>query len=292
MRRRVAVVVFAVAIIWGCVDPVRVPSIQAEVEAAAARKDSATFFVIGDTHVGHDVTAPIHEELLAAIHKLPGRPAPAALGGVVDTPVAVIHLGDATELGTAGQWKQFETLYGSDGTDGPLRYPLLLTEGNHDRYLGRSVDAAIRYRHGQLYYSWTCHGVHFVNLGLSPEAEGLAWLAEDLAAVPATMPILVLFHRTAVGYLDGDWSDAEKDAFVAAMKGRNVRGILTGHWHRPGATPWRGFMTARPGGIKHGSRTMLVVRVKNGTAEVWLYDWDNPPRRGRRWFPLIRKKAR
>jgi len=264
-------VVLAMTLIFGACATPRQPTLQSSIEAPTA---DATYFVISDTHIGYSGMLQVNREMIRALNELPGAPAPAELGGgLVQEPSAVIHLGDATDWGWYTQWRTFDNLYGSDGTDGELRYPLLLTSGNHDRYTGWWVSSAVKERHGGEDYAWTAGGVHFINMGLSPDASGLAWLREHLTTLPASLPLVILFHRTVIGFLQEDWPGDDRNAFVEALRGRHVLAILTGHWHRPGSATWRNFLTVRPGGVRHGARTFMVVRVTDGQLGISLFDW-------------------
>ena len=102
---------------------------------------------------------------------------------------------------------------------------------------------------------------------------GLAWLREDLGRIPLDRPIVVLFHRTVKGYLEEDWPDRHRGNFLGTLAGRDVRAILTGHWHDPGSMEWQGYLIVRPGGVRHGACNLMVVRVTNGQVRISLFDW-------------------
>ena len=185
---------------------------------AAAAAPTLTFFAASDTHFGHDAgptpdnVTTAFEKNLRAIDEMNALPLngswPASLGGgLVGEPFGVTVSGDlidggvnpATDYDGCAQWANFTALYGLDGTDGRLRFPVYEGRGNHDggnsslpdprgctghvstnivaRNKRRLADAAFGVDAVSsptgLHYSWTknlsaaCR-VHFVHLNLFP----------------------------------------------------------------------------------------------------------------------------
>ena len=165
--------------------------------AALPAKDTASFFLVGDTHYCADekdhkklkpATVDYNSRLLGWLNKLPGTPIPEPSGGgTVPEPHGVIHAGDMIDSGDKGKAKQkmmeTETAawtkdWGLNGGDGKLRWPVREIHGNHDGPQGdtvmvREIIARNRRRKGLtnvslngLHYSWDWAGVHFVALGI------------------------------------------------------------------------------------------------------------------------------
>ena len=172
-----------------------------------------TFFAASDTHFGHDVgNATSFEKNTWAIREMNALPRngtwPASLGGgPVGEPFGVTVSGDLLDGGVnpssdpdgCAQWANFTALYGFDGTDGLLRYPVYEGRGNHDggnstlpdprgcvghvstniiaRNKRRAADARFAVDGVSsptgLHYSWTVNvsaacRLHFVHLNLFP----------------------------------------------------------------------------------------------------------------------------
>ena len=91
-----------------------------------------TFFAISDAHIGNRSDSNPDEgnniALVLEMNGLPGTAYPAGVGGIVDVPRGVLHMGDMIDRvyynGPPDQWNTFVSIYGTDGTDGMLNYPL------------------------------------------------------------------------------------------------------------------------------------------------------------------------
>jgi hypothetical protein len=113
-----------------------------------AAGSSLTFYTASDTHLGHDVgnitslflnTVTIDNmNALAACGGVGINCSwPASLGGgPVAAPRAVVVSGDLIDNGNdpsgdmVKQWLNWTSLYGFDGTDGRLKYPVYESRGN------------------------------------------------------------------------------------------------------------------------------------------------------------------
>lgn len=165
---------------------------------ATRADDGLSFFIISDTHMLADASAPakvdaarfaLNDRLIDVVNGLPGQRLPAELGGgTIAAPRAVLHLGDMADSGdklgadhermAETEWKAHTDLYGLSGTDGKLRYPLFEIHGNHDTPRAANVTiqgliARNAKRRGLtaispngLHYSWDWDGIHFVALGI------------------------------------------------------------------------------------------------------------------------------
>lgn len=165
--------------------------------AELSPKDTASFFVAGDTHYRADQKDPSKMDAISAgyntrlvdwLNKLPGTNFTAEAGGGKVPPVhGVVHAGDMIDNGDKGPAKKkmmetemraFDTDWGLNGREGKLRWPVREVHGNHDGPRGdtvmvKEIIARNRRRAGiasvspnGLHYSWDWAGVHFVALGI------------------------------------------------------------------------------------------------------------------------------
>lgn len=215
--------------------------VKARAQAPAPPAGDTSFFIISDTHMLADAAAPdrvdaerfaLNERLIDVLNGLPDRPLPDAIGGGRMTrPRAVLHLGDIADSGdkrddlhvrmTATEFAAHAGLYGVDGRDGRLRYPLYEIHGNHDTPRGDNVTigglvarnarrpGVTRRSANGLHYAWDWNGIHFVMLGIvvgvnrddRPVSrygawDSLAFLEADLAASVGTSgrPVILMQH--------------------------------------------------------------------------------------------------
>lgn len=165
--------------------------------APARLADSASFFLVGDTHYLADsddfskmdaTSADYNGRLVDWLNKLPGTTFSEEIGGgAVPAPHGIIHAGDLTDNGDkfGSKAKMGETEaaaffadWGLNGGDARLRWQVREVHGNHDGPHGdTAVVSEIKARNqrraglanvsenGQ-HYSWDWAGVHFVALGI------------------------------------------------------------------------------------------------------------------------------
>ena len=164
---------------------------------ALAAKDTASFFLVGDTHYHADekdfskmdaVSADYNERLVGWLNKLPGTEFTTETGGgPVSAPHGVIHVGDLIDSGDktgpkakmiGTEVKAWTADWGLNGRDGKLHWPVREMHGNHDGPHGdtpmvKEIIARNKRRSGiasvspsGLHYSWDWAGVHFVALGI------------------------------------------------------------------------------------------------------------------------------
>lgn len=239
-----------------------------------------TFFVAADTHLGIEHLTALNERQIAAMNALPGTPYPREVGGVVEPPRGVLIAGDLTDGGKAAEFAEYRRLYGADGQDGLLRYPVFEASGNHDRGMGlslglrRHVPQAVRRRHGGLFYSWDWGDLHVVCLDLYPGGSALEFLRADLAAVGRRAPVILFFHYPLLGRYSDWWTDAEKQQFRRAIDGYNVVGIFHGHYHGSGHYVWEGYDVYNVGSPRHRMHSFAVVHVSDDRLAVASWNWD------------------
>jgi hypothetical protein len=274
--------------------------------APAPRVTSFTFVHASDTHIS-DASRPRMQRFRALADSL--KPAFAIVTG--DLVKDALRVSEAEARGYydlfAAEAKQFTV-------------PLWTVPGNHENFgierdkshvsadhplFGRAMYHAYR---GPDYYSFDYGGVHFIGLNSVDiddqwyyghvDATQLAWLANDLAHVPAATPVVTFNHIPFFGTAD-QWNGYTADppaptlitvggttAFrhnvsnaadvLAAMKGHRFEMALGGHYHmRESITyeiegvPTRFQQAAavvaptKTGGVTHRSGITLY-RVTNG----------------------------
>lgn len=235
--------------------------------AAQSARERVSFFVISDTHMLANAAAPeqidaarfaMNERLIDVLNTLPGQKLPGEIGGgTVAAPRAVLHLGDIADSGdklgsdhelmTATEWRAHTTLYGLQGKDGRLRYPIYEIHGNHDTPRGenltiRGLVARNKQRRGLvnrsangLHYSWDWNNIHFVALGIVVGAnsddlpisrygayDSIGFLEKDLAAHVRNSgrPVILLQHVDLQRYskpVDGEVSGGSRAVCCEGM---------------------------------------------------------------------------
>ncbi len=265
MRRRLALLL-AAALAF---------SVAVSADAPAGAPAPLSFLVASDTHFGVPGIEQRNRTMVDQMNRLPGTPYPPAIGGRVVTPRGLLILGDLTDYATAAQFRDFETMYGLHGGDGLLRWPVYETIGNHDWVWDSPATAGVTRRHGDVRYAWDWDDVRMISLGVYPNAEGRAFLAEELTRVGRERRVILFFHYAMLGPWSGDWSAAEKDAFASTIGGYNVTAIFHGHFHRGGHYVWNGVPVFRPGSPKHAAHTFLSVRLERERIAVGTWSFDD-----------------
>jgi hypothetical protein len=247
-----------------------------------------TFFVASDSHFGAERMDEVNRDLVSQLNELPGTEYPPALGGQVETPRGLLFLGDATDNGHLDEFAQFEKVYGRDGRDGLLRFPVYEAIGNHDLNSTSPIKARVTERHGGINYAVDWEGVRFLCLDMCPDGKTLQWLRPELQRAGRRHPLVLFFHYSLAGPYSDFWEAEEKDDFGKAIEGYNVLAIFHGHEHRVGHYVWRGHPVFRPGAPRHFSHHFLVVRMGSRQMQVaardfdthrWVQTWTVPVRR-------------
>ena len=239
-----------------------------------------TFYVAADTHLGVEGMATMNRIQVDALNALPGRDWPWPGAGRVGTPRTVLVAGDLTENGLDEELAAFEALYGHRGGDGRLQWPVHVCHGNHDEWVPRSYEGRlpvrelVRRRHGGLNYSWDFDDVHFACVGKYPDRDGRWWLARDLAAAGAEVPVVVWFHFNIVGPYSDWWTDQEKRQLAEILRPFNVVGIFYGHWHSSQHAVWEGFDLFNVGSPRHRMHSFAAVRITDEAMQVASWNWD------------------
>jgi hypothetical protein len=238
-----------------------------------------TFFVASDSHFGARGMSEANRALVEQMNALPGTTYPPEIGGMVELPRGVLFTGDTTDNGLLEEFAEFEAVYGLNGQDGLLRYPIFESIGNHDVNSTSPIKEKARARHGGINYSWDWDGVHFTCLDMYPDAATRQWLANDLRQLPPGQAVVPFFHYSLEGPYSDFWEREDKDAFAESIAGYNVLAIFHGHEHRTGHYEWRGHPVFRPGAPRHSSHAFLAVRIGEQQMSVAAWDFD-----ARRWW--------
>lgn len=248
-----------------------------------------TFYITADTHLGHEGIREANLRQVDALNALPGTPWPDSRDGTVDEPRGVLIAGDLTDDGAPGEWDEFEEIYGLDGTDGLLKWPVFEATGNHDRRIlwTDPVLGQVARRHGRLVRSWNWDDVHMVSLDLYPDYAARQWLARDLARAGRKVPVVIYFHYAIQGPWSQWWGDSEKEAFAEVIDGYNVVAIFHGHSHRPRHYRWKGYDVFNVGACRHRHYSFCAVRITDETITVASRQWDEG-----RWRSHFRKPIR
>ena len=172
--------------------------------AAEASEQGFTFAQVSDSHLGFnkpvnpDVTATFQDGL-SAVMAMPEKPA------------FLIHTGDITHLSKPEQFDTAAQLLGDTKLTTytvPGEHDILEDEGkSYLNHYGRGT-------HGDGWYSFNAHGVHFIGLvnvvnlkgnGLGDLGrEQLEWLEDDVKPLSSSTPIVVFAH-VPLWIVNQDW---------------------------------------------------------------------------------------
>jgi hypothetical protein len=238
-------------------------------------KVDVAFAVSSDAHFGFGDVRKKHEALTHELDCLPGMPYAHAREGAVVPPLrGLLITGDLTDWGKPDQWHQFEEFYGASS-----KLPVFEVVGNHDRYGGPFVEQQVAKRHGGRFYRFDWDGITFLALGEAPDAEGLAYVAAQLKALPLATPLILYFHLPLAGPAAHGWwfADGEgPDKLAGLLKGRNVQAIFHGHHHSTAHYVWNGIDVFRPGAVKDGEGDVAIVHVTDDEFTLAEYNYLKP----------------
>jgi 3',5'-cyclic AMP phosphodiesterase CpdA len=201
----------------------------------AIAADSAFSFVqISDSHIGFEKPANPNARatLSEAIDKVKGLPV---------KPAFMLHTGDITHLSKPAEFDDASQLIGAAGLD--VHY----VPGEHDvidEALGKAyVDRYGKGARGPGYYAFDHGGVRFIGLvnvvnlqagGLGQlGTEQLAWLADNLAGLAASTPIVVFAHIPLWSvYPAWGWGTQDAEQALGLLKKFGSVTVLNGHIHQ------------------------------------------------------------
>ncbi|HPD46537.1 MAG TPA: metallophosphoesterase [Anaerohalosphaeraceae bacterium] len=271
------------------------------VVGGAAFGRDLTFFVWSDTHFGaYDYADTTRLEVIRQMNGLPGTRYPAEIfeDAKVGRPAFLLHLGDITEHGLAGEWDD-PNLADQRSYMRTLRY-LTVTDkiyevaGNHDSRQHTNIRGQIARRQDNTYYAFEMEGVHFVVLDLythlnggtpSLDDEQLDWLRAYLDRIDDTTPVIIAMHAPPPHRTPADGLSRQADDTLEHLwhivADKNVLAFFHGHIHRVFAGRWFEFDTVAPAGFAYmrrgcpqGDPVFGVVRITDDRMTVCGWDWE------------------
>jgi len=267
-------------------------------EASAAATAAFSFVQISDTHVGFNKAA--NPDPIATLHE-----AIAQVKALPQQPAFVLHTGDISHLSKP---EQFDT---ADQILKDLGVPVFHVPGEHDTldegngkvYLDRY--GAMTKAKGTGWYSFDHGGVHFIALvnvvGLKGGGSGslgpeqVQWLADDVANLRSSTPIVVFAHMPLWDvYTPWGWGTSDAPAAFEHLKRFGSVTVLNGHIHQvtqkvegnvafhtgrstaypqpaPGAAASPGPLTV-PAGELHSVLGVRDIRVVRGQHDLAITD--------------------
>lgn len=137
-----------------------------------------------------------------------------------------------------------------------FQHPTYGVIGNHDIVRDESIGKSIYESYfGPTYYSFNIKGTHCVildtqqlvgtSLVYSVDAQQLAWLERDLAAVDPSAPILVFCHEPTP-----DWAATEEsEALLELLASQSITALINGHWHTNAVLQQEPFVEITSGAV-------------------------------------------
>ena len=202
--------------------------------ATAAAQDPFTlrFVQVSDSHIGFD--GPANTDVSASFDDALHR-----INSLGFRPDFVMHTGDLTHLSTPAQFDQVKQMLSTARTERVFVVP-----GEHDS-VGDSGKAYLRAfganTHGDGWYSFDTHGVHFLALvnTLSLEKAGhlgteqIDFVRRDLAALKSDTPIVVFSHIPLFAmYPKWGWSTDDALQVINMLRRFSSVTCLNGHVHQ------------------------------------------------------------
>jgi len=191
-----------------------------------------SFVQISDSHIGFNKAAnpDVSGTLKLALDKINRIPA---------APDFMLHTGDITQSAKPAEFDSAQQIIQAGSIKQTFYVP-----GEHDVAIDDGVEYRARFGKGTLgtgWYSFTHKGVHFIGLNNCQQidslgrlgAEQLAWLKQDLAALPASTPIIVFAHIPLwMVYPEWGWGTQDGADALALLKRFGSVTVLNGHIHQ------------------------------------------------------------
>lgn len=265
-------------------------------------RENLTFVIWSDSHFGaYDYADTTRLNIMEQINALSAVTVPPGFSDRPEglLPDILMHCGDITETGAAGQWSDpnapdqrsyLQTLKHLNPKIKP--YAVL---GNHDSRKAENIRDSFAALYYGTYYSFDCKGVHFAALDPYPEMNSAApsldgaqldWLRDDLAAVGPNTPVIIVMHILPIfdetidrtSRLDRESSEA----LAAIIDDHNILAFLHGHWHTQSVKEWNGIPVIAPAGFayyrdgcKNGHPVLGVAQVTDAGFAVYSYNWES-----------------
>jgi 3',5'-cyclic-AMP phosphodiesterase len=199
---------------------------------AATTQSNFSFVQISDSHIGFNKPAntDVTATLKLAIDKINALPTP---------PDLLLHTGDITHSSKPAEFDTAQQFIKSARVSQSFYVP-----GEHDTATDDGALYRERFGKGTLgsgWYSFTHRGVHFIGLNNSLQIdalgklgpEQLAWLKQDLAALPASTPIVIFAHIPLwMVYPNWGWGTQDGAEALGYLKRFGSVTVLNGHIHQ------------------------------------------------------------
>src|ERR1700734_2936419 len=200
---------------------------------ADAAETGFTFAQVSDSHLGFN--KPVNTNVSGTFQEALGH-----VTSMEDKPAFLIHTGDITHLSTA---EQFDTAAQLLGTTNLQVYTV---PGEHDILEDNGKSYLNHYgkgTHGDGWYSFDAHGVHFIGLVNVVNLQGnglgdlghaqLEWLEDDVKGLSASTPIVVFAHVPLwIVYQDWGWGTKDGGQALTYLKRFGSVTVLNGHIHQ------------------------------------------------------------
>jgi Icc protein len=200
---------------------------------AKAAETGFSFAQVSDSHLGFN--KPVNTNVAGTFQE-----ALSHVTSMEDKPAFLIHTGDITHLSTAEQFDTGAQLLGATNLQVytvPGEHDIL--EDNGKSYLSHYGKAT----HGDGWYSFNAHGVHFIGLvnvvnlqgnGLGDLGQAqLEWLENDVKGLSASTPIVVFAHVPLwIVYQDWGWGTKDGGQALTYLKRFGSVTVLNGHIHQ------------------------------------------------------------
>lgn len=169
----------------------------------------------------------------------------AAIARLTPAPDFVVASGDLTNLGDAASYALLQRLLA------PLPMPVVLALGNHDKRAGFHAAYGTGRGEGPHFHAAVLAGIHVITLDtLVPGRVAgticdtqFAFLADALDQHPDLPKLIVAHHPPRLHDGELPWATLDQgatDRFAAALRGRPVLGVLSGHVHINALRMWHG----------------------------------------------------
>jgi 3',5'-cyclic AMP phosphodiesterase CpdA len=207
---------------------------RAAAEGAMNAAGDFTFVQISDSHIGFNKPAntDVIGTLKQAIAKINALPAP---------PDFILHTGDLSHLSEPEEFDTLDQLLKTAKAGRVFYVP-----GEHDVISDNGKEYLARYGKGSKgsgWFSFDQRGVHFIGLvNVMNIAEGglgilgadqLAWLKDDVAALPDSTPIVVFAHVPLwTIYPQWGWGTQDAETALGYLKRFGSVTVLNGHIHQ------------------------------------------------------------
>jgi 3',5'-cyclic AMP phosphodiesterase CpdA len=190
------------------------------------------FVQISDSHIGFN--RPANPDVTATLRVAIDR-----INALPVEPEFLIHTGDLSHTSKAGE---FDTLDQLLSTARPRQK--FFVPGEHDTGIDNGKLYLERYgkdARGSGWYSFDHKDVHFVGLNNSAAIDGLGrlgpdqlqWLKTDLAAQPASRPVVVFAHIPLWSvYPQWGWGTGDGEQALALLRRFGSVTVLNGHIHQ------------------------------------------------------------